>query len=118
MCRGLKYHPGVLLKKSRPGCNFALPCNLVTSDMSVIKFQLVYSQLSVFRMHSDGGGESSASIVEDVCYSPELHGMAVVMGNGRAAFLTSQSARFEPSVRFSLSPLTIPLSLSPSLCLH
>jgi hypothetical protein len=46
----------------------------------------------------DGGGESSASIVEDVCYSPELHGMAVVMGNGRAAFLTSQSARFEPSL--------------------
>ena len=59
--------------------------------------------------------------------------MAVVMGNGRAAFLTSSSARFEPSVR-SLLPLSsrhshthpslplppslsLPLSLPPSLSL-
>ena len=36
--------------------------------------------------------------VIDVCYSPELHGMSVVMRDGRGAYLTSQSARFEPNV--------------------
>jgi hypothetical protein len=36
--------------------------------------------------------------VVDVCYSPELHGMSIVVANGRGAFVTSQSARFEPQL--------------------
>ena len=38
------------------------------------------------------------SCVVDVCYSPELHGMSVVVASGKGAFLTSRSARFEPNV--------------------
>ena len=45
--------------------------------------------------------ESCVNVV-DVCYSPELHGMTIVVANGRGAFITSQSARFEPHVWASI----------------
>ena len=34
----------------------------------------------------------------DVVYSPELHGFSVVMGDGKAMFISAKSAKYEPQV--------------------
>ena len=34
----------------------------------------------------------------DVVYSPELHGFSVVMGDGKAVFISAKSAKYEPQV--------------------
>ena len=41
--------------------------------------------------------ESSETVV-DISYSFELHGFAIVLSGGRAAFVTGKSARFDPEV--------------------
>ena len=39
---------------------------------------------------------SSTLHTRQVAYSPILHGFAVVLSDGRGAFLTSSSARYDP----------------------
>ena len=34
----------------------------------------------------------------DVVYSPELHGFSIVMGDGKALFISAKSAKYEPQV--------------------
>ena len=38
----------------------------------------------------------------DVVYSPELHGFSVVMGDGKAVFISAKSAKYEPQVKYIL----------------
>lgn len=40
--------------------------------------------------------------VTDIEYSPLVGGFAIVLNNGRAAFLTAQSLKFDPNVCFAL----------------
>ena len=39
----------------------------------------------------------------DVVYSPELHGFSVVMGDGKAVFISAKSAKYEPQVDQNIS---------------
>ena len=36
--------------------------------------------------------------VVDMSYSNELHGFAIVLSNGKTAFVTGKTAKFEPKV--------------------
>jgi hypothetical protein len=44
----------------------------------------------------------SNTYVVDIEYSPLVGGFAVVLNDGRAAFLTAASLRFDPNVSISL----------------
>ena len=41
-------------------------------------------------------GEESKLYAKDLVYSPELRGFSVVLSDGRGAFITAKSARYEP----------------------
>ncbi len=61
---------------------------------------------------------------KDVAYSPEVHGLSVVLSDGRAAFISAKSARYEPQVAIGEYVCTcsvccrnaIPLESSRLLC--
>jgi len=55
----------------------------------IVSFVLLASQLN-----------STSVYIRAVHYSSLLGGFAVVLSNGRAAFLTANSLKFEPSVSF------------------
>ena len=41
-------------------------------------------------------GEESSVYAKDIIYSPELRGFSLVLSDGRGAFITAKSARYEP----------------------
>ena len=41
-------------------------------------------------------GEESKLYARDIVYSPELRGFSLVLSDGRGAFVTAKSARYEP----------------------
>ena len=41
-------------------------------------------------------GEESKLYAKDIVYSPELRGFSLVLSDGRGAFVTAKSARYEP----------------------
>ena len=48
---------------------------------------------------SGQAAEEEHEFVVDISYSVELHGLAMVTSSGKVAFITGQSARFQPEVR-------------------
>ena len=41
-------------------------------------------------------GEESKLFAKDIVYFPELRGFSIVLSDGRGAFITAKSARYEP----------------------
>ena len=92
----------------------SLPHHLIPSLPNSFIPSLPSSPHSLHPLTGQPLGEVEVCLA-DVVYSPELHGFSIVMGDGKAMFISAKSAKYEPQVDHFVRGLDVGQTASLSL---